>query len=35
VVWEPDALGFRLEGGNARSDRLLELGLPWDVRRID
>ena len=34
VVWEPDALGFRLEGGNTRSDRLLELGLPWDVRRI-
>jgi ABC-2 type transport system ATP-binding protein/lipopolysaccharide transport system ATP-binding protein len=34
VVWEPDALGFRLEGGNPRSDRLVELGLPWDVRRI-
>ncbi len=34
VVWESDALGFRLEGGSSRSDRLLELGLPWDVRRV-
>jgi lipopolysaccharide transport system ATP-binding protein len=35
IAWEPDALGFRLEGGSSRSDRLLELGLPWDVRRVD
>ena len=35
VAWEPDALGLRLEGGESRSDRLLELGLPWDVRRED
>jgi len=35
VAWEPDALGLRLEGGSSRSDRLLELHLPWDVRRVD
>lgn len=34
VAWEPDALGLRLEGESSRSDRLLELGLPWDVRRV-
>ena len=34
IAWEADALGLRLEGGSSRSDRLLELGLPWDVQRI-
>jgi hypothetical protein len=34
VVWEPDALGLRLEGEANRSGRLVELHLPWDVRRI-
>jgi ABC-type polysaccharide/polyol phosphate transport system ATPase subunit len=34
VAWEPDALGLRLEGGSSRSDRLLELRLPWEVRRV-
>ena len=35
VAWEADALGFRLEGGSNRSDRLLQLDLPWDVRRVE
>ncbi len=34
VAWEADALGFRLEGDANRSGRLLELHLPWDVRRV-
>ncbi|QEC50768.1 hypothetical protein FSW04_13620 [Baekduia soli] len=35
LVWEPDALGIRLEGAVEASDRVVHLRLPWEVRRTD
>jgi ABC-type polysaccharide/polyol phosphate transport system ATPase subunit len=36
ILHEDDVLHFGLEGGgNGRAERILKLGLPWDVRRVD